>query len=126
LRLLSLPFVAGAFADRIVSFDFLTYELIHPQTGNPFREFYRASPPESRCHHVPKEEILLSTESRIPRILEQTVDGNGVSAPTYWQPGESVTVPAPFTIEDARRSTNGGGTGLAVETWYLAKKDLAA
>jgi hypothetical protein len=27
--------------------------------------------------------------------------------------------------EDARRRTNGGGARLAVETWFLAKKDLA-
>ena len=29
-------------------------------------------------------------------------------------------------VEDARKRTNGGGAGLAVETWYLAKKDLAS
>jgi hypothetical protein len=29
------------------------------------------------------------------------------------------------TVEDARKRGNGGGAGLAVETWYLAKKDLA-
>jgi peroxiredoxin (alkyl hydroperoxide reductase subunit C) len=31
----------------------------------------------------------------------------------------------PATVEDARKRTNGGGAGLTVETWYLAKKDLA-
>jgi peroxiredoxin 2/4 len=36
-----------------------------------------------------------------------------------------VIVPAPVTVEDARKRTDGGGAGLAVETWYLAKKDLA-
>ena len=35
-------------------------------------------------------------------------------------------VPAPITVEDARKRTNGGGAGLKVDTWYLAKKDLAA
>ena len=39
-------------------------------------------------------------ESRIPRILEQAPDFKA-------------------------NSTQGGGAGLAVETWYLAKKDLA-
>jgi hypothetical protein len=31
----------------------------------------------------------MSTESRIPRILEQMVGGNGFSVPADWQPGES-------------------------------------
>ena len=39
-------------------------------------------------------------ESRIPRILEQAPDFRA-------------------------KSTHGGGAGLAVETWYLAKNDLA-
>jgi peroxiredoxin (alkyl hydroperoxide reductase subunit C) len=61
------------------------------------------------------------------RIFEalQTIDGNGVSVPANWKRGDSVIVPAPVTVEDARKRTNGGGAGLAVETWYLAKKDLA-
>src|ERR1700730_16597425 len=61
------------------------------------------------------------------RIFEalQTIDGNGVSVPAHWKRGDSVIVPAPVTVEDARKRTNGGGAGLAVETWYLAKKDLA-
>jgi peroxiredoxin (alkyl hydroperoxide reductase subunit C) len=62
------------------------------------------------------------------RVFEalQTIDGNGVSVPANWKVGESVIVPAPVTVEDARKRTNGGGAGLAVETWYLAKKDLAS
>jgi len=61
------------------------------------------------------------------RIFEalQTIDGNGVSVPANWKRGDSVIVPAPVTVEDARKRTNGGGAGLEVETWYLAKKDLA-
>ena len=55
----------------------------------------------------------------------QTIDGNGVSVPANWKLGEPVIVPAPATVEDARKRTNGGGAGLTVETWYLAKKDLA-
>jgi peroxiredoxin 2/4 len=54
----------------------------------------------------------------------QTIDGNGVSVPANWKLGEPVIVPAPATVEDARKRTNGGGAGLTVETWYLAKKDL--
>jgi peroxiredoxin 2/4 len=61
------------------------------------------------------------------RIFEglQTIDGNGVSVPANWKLGDPVIVPAPATVEDARKRTNGGGAGLKVETWYLATKDLA-
>jgi peroxiredoxin (alkyl hydroperoxide reductase subunit C) len=55
----------------------------------------------------------------------QTIDNNGVSCPANWKPGESVIVPAPATVADAAKRTNGGGAGLKVETWYLSKKDLA-
>ncbi len=55
----------------------------------------------------------------------QTVDSNGVSCPANWIPGKQVIVPAPATMADAARRTNGGGAGLDVKTWYLAKKDLA-
>jgi peroxiredoxin (alkyl hydroperoxide reductase subunit C) len=54
----------------------------------------------------------------------QTVDANGVSCPADWKPGESVIVPAPATQADAAKRTNGGGAGLDVKTWYLAKKEL--
>jgi len=61
------------------------------------------------------------------RIFEglQTIDGNSVSLPANWKFGDPVIVPAPATVEDARKRTNGGGAGLNVETWYLARKDLA-
>jgi peroxiredoxin (alkyl hydroperoxide reductase subunit C) len=48
-----------------------------------------------------------------------------VSVPANWRSGDPVIVPAPATVEDARKRVNGGGAGLTVETWYLAKKDLA-
>ncbi len=54
----------------------------------------------------------------------QTVDANGVSCPVDWVPGKQVVVPAPATIEDAAKRTNGGGAGLDVKSWYLSKKDL--
>jgi peroxiredoxin (alkyl hydroperoxide reductase subunit C) len=53
----------------------------------------------------------------------QTVDGNAVSVPANWQPGEPVIVPAPATVADASKRTSGGGAGLDVQTWYLSKKD---
>jgi peroxiredoxin (alkyl hydroperoxide reductase subunit C) len=55
----------------------------------------------------------------------QTADANGVSCPANWKPGQQVIVPAPATLADAARRTNGGGAGLNVATWYLARKDLA-
>jgi hypothetical protein len=62
--------------------------------------------PQARCQPRFDQEKSMTTaiESRIPRILEP--------AP-------------PVTVEDAHKRTNGGRAGLAVETWYLAKKDLA-
>jgi peroxiredoxin (alkyl hydroperoxide reductase subunit C) len=61
------------------------------------------------------------------RVFEglQTADANGVSCPANWLPGQQVIVPAPATTADAVRRTNGGGAGLNVSTWYLAKKELA-
>jgi peroxiredoxin 2/4 len=56
----------------------------------------------------------------------QTVDVNAVSVPANWNPGDKVIVPAPLTVEDARKRTNGGGAGLQVDAWYLSKKDLVA
>jgi hypothetical protein len=57
---------------------------------------------EGHCQPSFEEEKSMSTtiESRIPRILEQAPDFRA-------------------------KSTRGGGAGLAVETWYLAKNDLA-
>lgn len=54
----------------------------------------------------------------------RTIDENGVSVPANWQPGEPVIVPAPATVADAAKRTNGGSAGLNVETWYLSRKDL--
>jgi peroxiredoxin (alkyl hydroperoxide reductase subunit C) len=55
----------------------------------------------------------------------QTVDANGVSVPANWEPGDQVIVPAPATVEDARKRV-AGNTGLDVESWYLSKKTLAS
>jgi peroxiredoxin (alkyl hydroperoxide reductase subunit C) len=55
----------------------------------------------------------------------QTSDTNGVSTPANWVPGDQVIVPAPATVEDARKRT-AGGTGLQVDSWYLSKKTLAS
>ena len=60
------------------------------------------------------------------RIFEaiQVSDANKVSLPANWQPGDQVIVPAPLTVDDAAKRTNGGGAGLQVDTWYLSKKTL--
>ena len=60
------------------------------------------------------------------RIFEaiQVGDANKVSLPANWQPGDLVIVPAPATLADAAKRTNGGGVGLQVDTWYLSKKTL--
>jgi peroxiredoxin (alkyl hydroperoxide reductase subunit C) len=65
--------------------------------------------------------------SELLRILQalQTADANGVSTPVDWVPGDPVIVPAPATVEDAAKRTNGGGAGLDVKSWYLSKKDLS-
>jgi peroxiredoxin (alkyl hydroperoxide reductase subunit C) len=56
----------------------------------------------------------------------QTSDANSVSCPANWTPGQQVIVPAPLTVEDARKRTNGGGAGIQVDAWYLSRKDLVA
>ncbi|HEY0784231.1 MAG TPA: peroxiredoxin [Acidobacteriaceae bacterium] len=60
------------------------------------------------------------------RVFEAlaVADANKVSLPADWQPGGAVIVPAPATLEDAAKRTNGGGAGLDVHTWYLSKKEL--
>ena len=55
----------------------------------------------------------------------QTADANGVSCPANWKLGDQVIVPAPVTLDDAAKRTNGGGAGLNVQSWYLSKKELA-
>lgn len=65
--------------------------------------------------------------SELLRVFQglQTADANGVSCPANWQPGRQVIVPAPATMAEATKRTNGGGAGLDVTTWYLARKELA-
>ena len=53
----------------------------------------------------------------------QMVDLNSVSIPCDWRPGEPVIVPAPPTLDAARKRANGDDKGLKVEAWYLSTKD---
>ena len=53
----------------------------------------------------------------------QTVDLGGVSTPADWVPGQPVIVPAPATLEAARKRASGDEKGLNVAAWYLATKE---
>jgi peroxiredoxin (alkyl hydroperoxide reductase subunit C) len=56
----------------------------------------------------------------------QIADLNSVSTPCDWKPGEPVIVPAPATLDAARKRAGGGDQGLNVEAWYLSTKESAA
>lgn len=55
----------------------------------------------------------------------QMADLNAVSTPADWVPGQPVIVPAPATLEAARKRANGEEKGLRVEAWYLSTKETA-
>ncbi len=55
----------------------------------------------------------------------QIADLNSVSTPADWIPGQPVIVPAPTTLEAARKRANGDDKGLNVEAWYLSTKESA-
>lgn len=52
----------------------------------------------------------------------QVADRSSVSTPADWRPGQPVIVPAPATVEAARKRANGEDKGLEVEAWYLSTK----
>jgi peroxiredoxin (alkyl hydroperoxide reductase subunit C) len=52
----------------------------------------------------------------------QTSDAHGVATPEGWKPGESVIVPPPKTIGEARERQ---GQGFEYTDWYFSKKKLA-
>ncbi len=54
----------------------------------------------------------------------QMADLNSVSTPADWVPGQPVIVPAPATLEAARKRAKGDDKGLKVEAWYLSTKEL--
>lgn len=53
----------------------------------------------------------------------QMSDANGVSTPCDWRPGQPVIVPAPATLEAARKRGKAEEKGLNVEAWYLSTKE---
>ncbi|MDE3076434.1 MAG: peroxiredoxin, partial [Chloroflexota bacterium] len=61
----------------------------------------------------------------ILRVVDalQLVDGQSVSTPADWRPGEPVVVPAPATVE-AMKKRQADRDGLDVKDWYLSLKKL--
>src|SRR5665213_1980152 len=53
----------------------------------------------------------------------QMADANGVSTPCDWLPGQPVIVPAPATLEAARKRGKAEEKDLKVEAWYLTTKE---
>ncbi|MGB8537389.1 MAG: hypothetical protein WCD57_13295 [Acidobacteriaceae bacterium] len=58
-------------------------------------------------------------------MLEQTIDGHGVLVPAKLEARRLGHGGGAGDREDARKRTKASELGLAVETWYLAKKHLA-
>ena len=104
------------------------YGLIHSAASDtaPVRAVFAIDPRQNVRAIVYYPQQLGRNIDELVRIFKglQTIDANSVSVPANWQPGEDVIVPAPATVEDAAKRTNGGGAGLKVQTWYLSKKTL--
>ena len=105
------------------------YGLIHPEASDTatVRAVFAIDPKQVVRAIIYYPMQLGRNIDELVRVFQglQTIDGNGVSVPADWKPGQDVIVPAPATLADAAKRTNGGGAGLKVETWYLARKELA-
>jgi peroxiredoxin 2/4 len=105
------------------------YGLIHSAASDtaPVRAVFAIDPKQTVRAIIYYPQQLGRNIDELIRVFQglQTIDANAVSVPANWQPGDEVIVPAPATVDDAARRTNGGGAGLKVERWYLSKKDLA-
>lgn len=106
------------------------YGLVHPAASDTatVRAVFAIDPKQVIRAIVYYPMQLGRNIDELVRVFEglQTIDANGVSVGADWKPGHDVIVPAPATVADAAKRTNGGGAGLKVETWYLSKKELAA
>jgi peroxiredoxin (alkyl hydroperoxide reductase subunit C) len=106
------------------------YGLIHPEASDTatVRAVFAIDPKQVVRAIIYYPMQLGRNIDELVRVFQglQTIDGNGVSVGADWTPGQDVIVPAPATLADAEKRTNGGGAGLKVETWYLSKKELAA
>lgn len=105
------------------------YGLIHPGASDTatVRAVFAIDPKQKIRAIIYYPMQLGRNVDELVRVFQalQTIDGNAVSVPANWEPGEQVIVPAPATVEDASKRTNGGGAGLNVQTWYLSRKDLS-
>ncbi len=104
------------------------YGLIHPEASDTatVRAVFAIDPKQVVRAIIYYPMQLGRNIEELVRVFQclQTIDGNGVSVGADWTPGSDVIVPAPATLADAAKRTNGGGAGLKVETWYLSKKEL--
>jgi peroxiredoxin (alkyl hydroperoxide reductase subunit C) len=105
------------------------YGLVHPAASDTatVRAVFAIDPKQVIRAIVYYPMQLGRNIDELVRVFEglQTIDGHGVSVGADWKPGNDVIVPAPATVADAAKRTNGGGAGLKVETWYLSRKELA-
>ena len=106
------------------------YGLVHPSASDTatVRAVFAIDPKQTIRAIVYYPMQLGRNIDELVRIFQglQAIDGHGVSVGADWTPGHDVIVPAPATLADAAKRTNGGGAGLKVETWYLSRKELAA
>lgn len=106
------------------------YGLIHPEASDTatVRAVFAIDPKQVVRAIIYYPMQLGRNIEELVRVFQglQTIDGNGVSVGADWTPGSDVIVPAPATLADAAKRTNGGGAGLKVETWYLSRKELPA
>jgi peroxiredoxin 2/4 len=104
------------------------YGLVHPEASDTatVRAVFAIDPKLTIRAIIYYPQQLGRNVEELLRVFQglQAIDAHGVSVGANWAPGNDVIVPAPATVADAAKRTNGGGAGLKVETWYLSKKEL--
>ena len=105
------------------------YGLLHPSASDTstVRAVFAIDPKQRIRAIIYYPQQLGRNIEELIRVFQglRAIDGHGVSVGANWEPGHDVIVPAPATVSDAAHRVNGGGAGLKVETWYLAKKELS-
>jgi peroxiredoxin (alkyl hydroperoxide reductase subunit C) len=104
------------------------YGLVHPEASDTatVRAVFAIDPKQTIRAIIYYPQQLGRNVEELIRVFQglQAIDAHGVSVGANWAPGNDVIVPAPATVADAAKRTNGGGSGLKVETWYLSKKEF--
>jgi peroxiredoxin 2/4 len=104
------------------------YGLVHPEVSDTstVRGVFAIDPRQTIRAIIYYPQQLGRNIEELIRVFQglQAIDGNGVSVGADWTPGQDVIVPAPATLADAAKRTDGDSSGLKVETWYLSKKEL--